>query len=111
MVRPSKEELTEHPCRQEASQYFQVTERTIIRWLKHYNLYTPTENYGCNKLNMEIAREIRHSYKAGMTMKELAKKYEVTISTISRIIHKINYPENTEVATVNVIYNPRSGSR
>ena len=85
---------------------FGVSERTVIRWLQYYELYQPRANYGCNKLSLKKAREIRKLHEGGASMKDLASKYKVTFSSISRIIHKITYKEFKVTADVWVIYNP-----
>jgi transposase len=105
---PEKKELLPYvKKRKEAAEHFNVTERTIVNWMKKYNIYKPKKNYGCNKLNLEKAKEIRSLYKNGKKIKELSKKYKVTIATISRIINNIVYKENMEhdTADVTVIYN------
>jgi transposase len=104
---PPKEDLLPYVNnRKEAANVFNVTEKTIILWLIKYDLYKPKCNYGSNKLDIYKAREIRDHYKNGKSMKELAVDYDVTLSTISRIIHNINYHEDKEVAEVHMIYNP-----
>lgn len=103
---PSKEELSPYvKNRKEAATKFGVTERTIINWLVRHELYEPTKNFGCGKLSMEKAQEIRKLHKDGAAMKDLAEQYHVTVSSISRILHNINYPELKQVADVSVVYN------
>lgn len=89
-----------------AAAKYGVTQRTISRWLSQYGLYKPKHNYGCNKLDMDKAREIRSFSKDGMAMKELSEKYKVTLSTISRVVHNLIYKDEKNVADVKVIYNP-----
>lgn len=95
--------------RKEAANVFHVSEKTITLWLEKYDLYHPRHNYGCNKLDLDKAREIRDLYKQGKSLKELAGLYKVTIASISRIIHNITYHEDVirkEVADIVMIYNP-----
>jgi transcriptional regulator with XRE-family HTH domain len=109
---PKLEELQPYVNnRKKAAEKFGVTEKTIIRWLKHYGFYQPRPNYGCNKLNIEKAIEIRQLHKEGKSIKELAELYGVTFSTISRIIHNITYKYEKEVADVKVIYNVLSNPK
>lgn len=93
--------------RKEAAKKFNVTEKTIINWMKKYNLYKPRENFGCNKLNFKKASEIRLLYKQGESIKSLSLKYKVTFATISRVINNLIYVEKTnkDTATINVVYN------
>jgi transposase len=103
---PSKDELLPYrESRKEAAKKFGVTEKTIINWLKKYNLYQPKPNYGCGKLDGKRATEIRKLHSEGASIKELSKKYDVTFATISRIIHNLIYREEKGTAIVNVVYN------
>lgn len=104
---PKQEDLQPYVYnRKEAAKKFGVTEKTIINWLKKYDMYQPRENFGCGKLNFEKAFEIRKEYKTGSSMKVLSQKYNVTLATISRVVHNLIYREkHEEFAKVNVIYN------
>jgi hypothetical protein len=105
-VIPSKNDILPYvDNRKEAAKKFEVTEKTIVNWMKFHGLYKPKENYGCGKLNLEKACEIRKLYESGRKMKELASIYNVTFSTISRVIHNVIYAESKSTATVSVIYN------
>jgi transposase len=102
---PDKDDLILYKeDKKKASKVFKVTEKTIINWFKKYDLYEPKVNYGCGKLNMEKANEIRELRKKGMKIKDLAKKYKVTIATISRIINNKTYNEEKNTAIINVVY-------
>lgn len=103
---PSKADLLPYvKNRKEAAKKFEVTEKTIINWLKKYDLYQPKPNYGCKKLNGQKVLEIRKLHSDGVSIKELAKKYKVTFATISRVIHNLTYREEKYTAIVNVVYN------
>lgn len=103
---PSKEELLPFKeNRRDAAKFFDVSEKTIINWFKKYELYEPKKNYGCGKLNRQKAEEIRNLYTQGISMGELATKYQVTFATISRIIHNLIYREGKDTAIVSVVYN------
>lgn len=91
--------------RAEAVQKFQVTEKTIIRWMKQYEIYQPIRNCVSKKLNFELAQQIRELHKTGKTINELSTQFKVTPSAIGRAVHGITYKEGREVADVQVIYN------
>lgn len=102
-MRPPKEQLT-GDWKADAER-FGVSERTVRRWLKFYDMYCPTPNFGGSKLNLRLAREIRCRYtNEGVSIKDLAQAYQVTFSTISRILHNQTYPEK-DTAKVSMIYN------
>lgn len=103
---PTKQDLLPYvDNRKAAAEKFNVTEKTIVNWLKRYDLYKPKENFGCGKLSSEKASEIRRLYKSGRSVKELAKQFGVTDSTISRVIHNVIYRESKEIAEVTAVYN------
>lgn len=100
-MRPDRKDLEQFAKRSEISEHYGVSERTVIRWLKHYNMLDT------NRLDMEKALEIRRKHLDGKSMKDLSQEYGVTFSSISRIIHKINYKEKAkDTAKVWVIHNP-----
>ena len=68
-------------------------------------IYESKINYGA-KLNSQKAREIRAKYESGISIKDIAKEYKVTFSTVSRIIQNVTYREIKETARVAVVYNP-----
>jgi len=108
-MRPLKSKLEPYVDDREAAvEKFGVSERTICRWMKYYGILDRKNNMGCNKLNLEKAREIRKKYSEGISMNDLAEEYEVTFSTISRVVHNVNYKEpSKETAEVRVVYNPK----
>lgn len=102
-MRPPKEQLT-GDWRVDA-QRFGVSERTARRWLEFYGMYHPVPNFGSSKLNFQLAREIRCRYtNEGVSIKDLAQAYNVTFSTISRILHNQTYPEK-DTAKISMTYN------
>ena len=102
---PSKEELLPYvDDRKSAAEKFDVSVKTISRWMKENGIYKPKKNYG-TKLNLEKARDIRKKYEDGQEIKDLAKEYHVTFSAISRIIQNITYTDLKETAIVSVTYN------
>lgn len=104
-MKPSLEQLRKFiDDRNSAALEFGVSAKTISRWMKEEGLYKPKKNYG-NKLDLEKAREIRKKHSEGFQIKQLASEYQVTFSTISRIIKNITYQEITETAKISVIYN------
>lgn len=90
--------------RTKAAEKYNVSERTISRWMKSYDIYLPKSNYGV-KLDIQKAREIRTKYTSGILIKDLAEQYDVTFSAISRIINNVTYCESHDTAQVNVTYN------
>ena len=68
------------------------------------------KGWGACKLNMDIAKDIRKQFQNGKEIKNIAKKYKVTFSSISRIIRNETYKEYkikfSGSATVNVEYKP-----
>ena len=108
-MKPSKKELKPYiHDRKTAAKVFGVSEKTIIRWLKSYDLYEHG-HYGRGKLNAQKAIEIREKHQTGMSMKQLAEEYGVTFATISRVVHRITYRDagGNSSANVTVVYNPR----
>ena len=106
---PKKEELIKFSKNtKEAADKYQVTERTIINWMKKYKIYNPKLNYGCNKLDFDKAEQIRLLYQNNeLKIKDLAKKFDVTNATISRIINNKIYKEKEkDTAKISVIYTP-----
>ena len=104
-MKPSKEELAKHTDIREAARHFQVSERTIRRWLKHYDMYHPKQTYQ-SKLDIAKAREIRRKYSDGIKMKVLAEEYQVSIVTISKVVNGFVHKEPVkETADISVIYN------
>lgn len=92
--------------RKEAAKKYGVTEKTIINWLKKCQLCNNSNVYSSHKLDMDKAVEIRKLHKYGKTIKELSLLYNVTFSTISRVVKNVTYSQNKEVADIKVIYNP-----
>jgi len=107
-MRPPKEKLEPFVNdRQMAAEKYKVSERTVSRWMQYYGILERKNNMGCNKLDANKAHEIRQKRSEGATLKELAEEFGVTFSTISRIIHNINYKElSKDTAQVRVVYNP-----
>ena len=50
--------------RKKAAEKFDVSERTISRWMKLHGIYCPTTNYGV-KLDIQKARDIRIKHQKG----------------------------------------------
>lgn len=108
---PRKEDLLPYvDNRKSAADKFDVSEKTIVNWLKRYDLYKAKPNFGCGKLDMDKALTIRRLYKEGVAMRSLAKQYGVTVATISRVVNNVIYVQIKEVAEVSVVYNPATSS-
>lgn len=105
-MKPTREELLPYiDNRKDAAKLYGVSEKTIIRWMQHHKIYKPRPNFGHSKLNMDKAQEIRREHKQGKSVKELASQYDVTVSTIGRVLNNVIYKESTDVAEVSVVYN------
>ena len=105
-MKPSKESLLPYiHNRKEAAENFGVSDKTILRWLKGYNIYEHGQ-YGRSKLDSAKACDIRKKHHKGVSIKKLAEEYKVTFSTISRVVSHITYKESVDKAKVSVVYNP-----
>jgi len=103
---PDKNDLLKYiNDRKSASEKYEVSEKTIVNWMKKYGIYEPKPNYGSNKLDSEAAVEIRKLFNSGVEIKDIAEKYGVTFSSISRIVTNKTYVEKKDFADVFVIYN------
>lgn len=106
--------------RKQAAKILGVSERTLQKRMNFYNITfrdwrpkkekSKREGWGGYKLNMQKAKEIRKLYDKGEEIKDIAKMYEVTFSTISRIVRNVTYRENKVVfggkAEINMEYKP-----
>ncbi len=99
--KPHKNELL-NLSREEIAEKFGVSDKTVVRWLKHHKMF---EGKG-RRLGQCKANEIREKYKGGNSIKKLASEYEVTFAAISRIINNITYKAHKTYAEVTVSYNP-----
>jgi transposase len=106
-MKPPKEELEPYVHdRKAATKKYDVSEKTIIRWLKSYNIYEHG-HYGRGKIGKEKAVEIRTKHQEGASIKSLAKEYDVSFASISRVVHRITYKDaGPDFANVSVVYNP-----
>lgn len=106
-MKPSKEDLIPYVYdRKAAAKLYDVSEKTIIRWLKSYNIYEHG-HYGRGKIGKDKTVEIRKKHQEGASIKSLAKEYDVSFAAISRVVHKITYKEiGPDSASVTVFYNP-----
>lgn len=106
--------------RKKAAKILEISERTLQKNMNNYGITFRTwrpekehikrKGWGGYKLNMTKAQTIRQAFNQGKEIKDLAKKYNVTFSAISRIINNITYKENKTKfggeAKVNVEYRP-----
>lgn len=106
-MKPSKEDLAPYVHdRKEAAKTFNVSEKTVMRWLKSYGMYEHG-HYGRGKIGKAKAVEIREKHKQGVPIKILAEQYQVSFAAISRVIHKITYKDaGHDSASISVVYNP-----
>ena len=105
-MKPSKEDLVPYiHDKKTATKIYNVSEKTVIRWLKSYNIYEHG-HYGRGKIGKENAITIRDKHIHGVSMKDLAQEYKVSFAAISRVIHGITYKEIHDCASVSVVYNP-----
>lgn len=79
-------------------------------WRPKKEILPKKEGWGANKLDIKKAQQIRKLYNSGKEIKNIAKKFDVTFSTISRIINNITYKEKKikfgGEAIINVEYKP-----
>ena len=106
-MKPPKEDLVPYVHdRKAAANLYDVSEKTIIRWMKFYGIYKHG-HYGRGKIGKDKAIEIRKKHKAGIPIKTLAAEYDVSFAAISRVVHKITYRDaGPDIASVSVVYNP-----
>lgn len=96
--------------RKAGAEKYGVTQKTMLRWLRQYHLCPAKGECSSHRLDMDKAIEIRKRHEGGESMKDLAAAYNVTISTISRIVHNVTYRHYKEAADISVIYNPNPSS-
>lgn len=106
MIPPKDKLLPYHGDKNLIAKDFQVTVRTVYRWLKFHELDNPKKNFGPYKLDECKAREIRNLHTKGVSAKDLAENYGVTVAAIGRILNNVTYREIKETAEVFVVYNP-----
>lgn len=106
--------------RKKAAKLLAVSERTLQKNMNNYGItfrdwrpeteHIKRKGWGGHKLNKQKAKNIRKLYESGKEIKNIAEKYNVTFSTISRIINNITYRDlNIKFggeAIVNVEYKP-----
>lgn len=101
-VKPSKNQLV-NLSREEIAENFKVSDKTVVRWLKHYEMF---EKKG-RKLDQAKAEKIRKKHQEGYSIKKLASEYQVTFSSISRVLNDITYKSGKKTyADISVVYNP-----
>jgi len=108
--------------RKQAAKKLGISERTLQKNMNFYDItmrdwkpkeeHIIKEGWGAYKLSFEKAIKIREMfYEERMEIKDIAKKYDVTFSTISRIVRNITYKENKTKfggeAKINVDYRPK----
>lgn len=77
---------------EEAAKHFDVSQRTIRRWLAKVGLYNPKKGWGRGKLGHSQAQEIRDLYRQEKyTQAELAEMFDVSQGMICRIVNNLNY--------------------
>jgi hypothetical protein len=90
-MRPNKTEL--QPYENDikgAAKAYNVTEQTVRRWLKHYHLYHPRNNFGPKHVHKSIVNEIKKLARTDKyTQKELGIKFGLSQAMIGRIINEI----------------------
>ena len=89
--------------RKKAAKILGVSERTLQKNMNNYGItfrdwrpekeYTKRKGWGGHKLSMKKAQQIRNLYKNNEEIKNIAKKFDVTFSAISRIINNVTYKE------------------
>ena len=96
-MRPNKEELRKYDI-PTAAKKFEVSTRTIRRWLAQEGIYNPKPGYGPGKLDKNKAAEIRRLYFVeNYTQIKLAKIHGVTQAMIGRIVNNLAYKVDLRV--------------
>lgn len=92
-MKPTKKQLLSYVGNfKSAAKKFDVSERTIRRWMKEHDIYEPKIGFGPSKLDKRKAAKIRKLDACGKyTQTELAKMFNVTQATIGRILNNIYY--------------------
>lgn len=81
------EQLLKETSREEICQKYSISSRTLSRVLKEFDLVN--ENYGPKNLSEKDLEEIYRLYIVDdVKQQEIAKRFKVTQSLISRIINK-----------------------
>ena len=104
--KPNKEELACFSCDiKSAAEKWEVSERTIRRWLQAENLYKPRKGFGPGKLKNKEIEEIRR-LKSSYTQAQLGKMFNVSQAMVGRIVNNISHPVDMKIrgfATVRTI--------
>ena len=103
--KPSKNELKAFlNNKKDAAKKFEVSERTIYRWMLEYGICEKKSNYG-PKLSAKKVEQIRARHQAGDSVKQIAKKHKISLATVYRIVKNITHKQSsTDSAKVSVIY-------
>lgn len=76
----------------EAANKFDVTERTIRRWLSEEGLYSPRKGWGRGKLTQTQVQKIRELYRQDKhTQAELAEKFDISQAMVCRIVNNTSH--------------------
>lgn len=93
-MKPTKSELfnfLEDHSREEASKFYNITSRTLRRWLQGYGL-SRFDNRGAGKLDAIAAKKIRALYASDrFTQQRLAEIFSVSQPMIGRIVNNEAY--------------------
>ena len=103
--RPTKKDLEPFVQNKDlAANKFGVSVRTIYRWMTFHDLVESKKNMG-PKLDKEKATEIRKKVSQGRCIKQVAKDYNLSLSSVYRVVNNETYKEPTkDIAQISAIY-------
>lgn len=100
-MKPKKSDIV-NLNREDISKKFNVSLKTAIRWQKEHDLYESK----IVRLDEDSVLNIRQGFEKGDSVKDLANKYNVSLSSIYRIINNETHHFNQTLARISVNYNP-----
>lgn len=96
-LKPHREDLAKYAKDiKGAALKWDVSERTVRRWLQSYDLYSPRKGYGPGKLDKNKVSKIRELIETH-TQVEIAKMFGVSQATVGRVVNNITHSVNMKL--------------